>query len=453
MPVQTRRRGTPLDPTGNPASTRSGGTYQAGTTYGGNATGHGRAGTTYGRGGGTTYGGGERRPDGAGHGAGPGPGGPGGPGRGGPGGRGGKARKRKDPLWARLVVIFGAVLMLASGGLIVGSKALIGRYTENISQEDLLGTAVKAQPGKALEGPINILLLGVDERLSSPGDIRSDTIIILHIPATHDQAYLVSVPRDTYVDVPAFKRSGYPGGRSKITDAFHAGFQNGGGRPGGAQLVAKILKNMTGIEFNGAAIIDFRGFRRVIDALGGVNMCVDHEVQSQHIRLVDGKQIYIGADTSKKYVGKPVIHKEGCRRMEGWEALDYSRQRYGLPRGDYDRQRHQQQLIKAMAKEAMGKGMITDPRKLDRVIQAAGKAFTLDTGGVPIADFIFTLRGVAANDLVLVKTNAGNFNSAGLKGVSAETLNPKSLEMLDAVRDGSLDQWLVGHPEFVSKEK
>ncbi|HEU5107298.1 MAG TPA: LCP family protein, partial [Micromonosporaceae bacterium] len=363
-------------------------------------------------------------------------------------------RKRRDPLWARLVVIFGALLMVTSGTVIVGSKVLIGRYTENINQENLLGGAVKARkPGTELEGAINILLLGVDERLSNPGDIRSDTIIILHIPASHDQAYLVSVPRDTFVDVPAFKPSGYPGGRSKITDAFHAGYQNGAGRPGGAQLVAKILNGLTGIEFDGAAIIDFRGFRRVIDALGGVNMCVDHEVESQHIRLVDGKPIYIGVDESKRYQGKPLIHKEGCRRMEGWRALDYSRQRYGLPKGDYDRQRHQQQLIKAMAKEAVSKGMITDPGKLDRVIKAAGKAFTLDTGGVPIADFIFTLRGVAANDLVLVKTNGGDFNSAGVQGTSAESLSPESLEMFGAVRDGTLSEWLISHPAYVSKEK
>jgi LCP family protein required for cell wall assembly len=350
--------------------------------------------------------------------------------------------------------VFGAVLMLASGGAIVGSKMLIGRYTENIAQEDLLGNTVKtkADGGKALEGPINILLLGVDERTRNPGDVRSDTIIVLHIPATHDQAYLVSVPRDTFVDVPAFKPSGYSGGRSKITDAFHAGAQNGAGRAGGAQLVAKIINKMTGIEFNGAAIIDFRGFKRVIDALGGVRMCVDHRVTSQHMRLVDGKPTWL-ADARKVGGGQPVVHKEGCRRMEGWEALDYSRQRYGLPKGDYDRQRHQQQLIKAMAKEAMSKGMITDLGELDRVIKAAGKAFTLDTGGVPIADFIFTLKGVAANDLVLVKTNAGDFNSAHVEGISAETLSQESLEMFGAVRDGTLAEWLISHPSYVSKEK
>jgi LCP family protein required for cell wall assembly len=434
-----------------PGKTRGGTTYGGGgTTYGGGTYGGGGTGTAYGVPGGP--------------GASGGPGRPGWPGRPVPGGAGPKKpggnqktkrkTKRKDPLWARLIVIFGALLMVTSGSVIVGSKMLIGRYTEDINQENLLGGAVKArEPGKALEGPINILLLGVDERTSDPGDIRSDTIIVLHVPASHDQAYLVSVPRDTFVDVPSFKPSGYPGGRSKITDAFHAGYQNGGGRSGGAQLVAKVINQLTGIEFNGAAIIDFRGFRRVIDALGGVNMCVDHQVESQHIRLVDGKRIYIGADASKRYLGKPVIHKVGCKRMEGWEALDYSRQRYGLPKGDYDRQRHQQQLIKAMAKEAVSKGMITDLGKLDRVIKAAGEAFTLDTGGVPIADFIFTLRGMAANDLVLVKTNGGDFNSAGISGTSAESLSPESLEMFGAMRDGTLADWLISHPAYIAKEK
>ena len=90
--------------------------------------------------------------------------------------------------------------------------------------------------------------------------------------------------------------------------------------------------------------------------------------------------------------------------MEGWEALDYARQRYGLNNGDYDRQRHQQQLIKAIAKKASSSGVLTNPIKVNSLIKAAGKAFVLDTGGVPVADFIFTLKGVAANDLVLLRT-------------------------------------------------
>ena len=103
---------------------------------------------------------------------------------------------------------------------------------------------------------------------------------MLHIPASHDQAYLVSIPRDTEVKVPAFPKSKYPGGTAKATEAFFHGAQNGGGWAGGAQLMAATIKNLTGISFDGAAIIDFNGFRGVIDALGTVHLCVDQEVES-----------------------------------------------------------------------------------------------------------------------------------------------------------------------------
>ena len=85
---------------------------------------------------------------------------------------------------------------------------------------------------------------------------------------------------------------------------------------------------------------------------------------------------------------KTIWHEKGCKDMEGWEALDYARQRYGLKNGDYDRQRHQQQLIKAIAKKASGSGVLTNPIKVNSLIKSAGKAFVLDTGGVPVADFL-----------------------------------------------------------------
>ncbi|MEK8108883.1 hypothetical protein NKG94_36625 [Micromonospora sp. M12] len=106
----------------------------------------------------------QQRPSGGGPGARP-------PGSGGGGGRSGgggskKRTKRKDPLWARLTVVFGAVLMLSSGVAIVGSKALIGQATGGIAKGNLLGDAGKsdAEGGASLDGPIDMLLLGVDAR-------------------------------------------------------------------------------------------------------------------------------------------------------------------------------------------------------------------------------------------------------------------------------------------------
>ncbi|MFE9689734.1 LCP family protein [Micromonospora sp. NPDC005806] len=378
-----------------------------------------------------------------------------GPGGRGPGAGGAKKRtKRKDPLWAKLTVIFGAVLMMTSGVAIVGSKAVIGQATSGIAQRNLLGDAGKteAEGGNSLDGPIDMLLLGVDARERwAKDDVRSDTIIILHIPASHDQAYLISIPRDTEAQIPANPKSGYKGGVDKINAAFFHGAQNGGGWEGGAQLMAKTIKSMTGISFDGAAIINFGGFKSVIDALGTVRICVSHEVKSHHMSMVDGKPMW-NADakkTGKAYT--PVVHKKGCREMEGWEALDYARQRYGLPNSDYDRQQNQQQLIKAMAKKATDKGMLTNPLKLNQLIKAAGKAFILDTGGVPIADFIYTLKGVSGNDLVTLRTNGGTYspNSDGSK----ESLNELSMQMFRAVKNDKLADFVVANPGVLSTRK
>ncbi|MFG1658015.1 LCP family protein [Micromonospora chersina] len=375
------------------------------------------------------------------------------PGPGGPGG-GKKRTKRKDPLWAKLTVIFGAVLMMTSGLAIVGSKAVIGQATSSIDQGNLLGDAGKtnAEGGNSLDGPIDMLLLGVDARQRwAADDVRSDTIIILHIPASHDQAYLISIPRDTEARIPAFEKSGYRGGTDKINAAFFHGAQNGGGWEGGAQLMAKTIKSMTGISFDGAAIINFGGFKNVIDALGTVRICVSHEVKSHHMSMVDGKPMW-NADAKKS--GKsytPVVHKKGCKEMEGWEALDYARQRYGLPNSDYDRQQNQQQLIKAMAKKATDKGMLTNPIKLNALIKAAGKAFILDTGGVPIADFIFTLKGVSGNDLVTLRTNGGTYSPNA--DHSKESLNELSMDMFRAVKNDKLADFVVANPSVLSTRK
>ncbi|MGI5212710.1 LCP family protein [Plantactinospora sp. CA-290183] len=373
-----------------------------------------------------------------------GPGKGGGPGRGGRGGS--KPRRPRSPIWARLTLVFGVVLMLTSGVALVGMQVVIGEATSNIQQDNLLGAAGKsdAEGGKDLEGPIDLLLLGIDSRARLDADnVRADTIIVLHIPATHDQAYLLSIPRDTEVQVPAFKTSRYGGGTAKATEAFFHGAQNGGGLAGGAQLMAQTVNRLTGISFDGAAIINFSGFKKVIDALGSIRMCVRQEVKSYHMTLVNGEPEWNHDADRMSGVKKPVVHKKGCREMAGWEALDYSRQRYGLTRGDYDRQQNQQQLIKAMAKKAVADGVMTNPLKLQRLMKAAGEAFILDTGSTPVADFVFTLRGVAANDLVLLRTNNGDFsgNSSG-----REVLTPLSREMFAAVRSDRMDDFIIAHP-------
>jgi LCP family protein required for cell wall assembly len=355
----------------------------------------------------------------------------------------------RAPFWAKFLVVLGTLLMLGSSAGLVGTQWLISTATKAVVQQTLIGgTSKKAKSwittGSSVRGPVDLLLLGVDARKRwAVDDLRADTIIVLHIPATHDRAYLVSIPRDTEVRVPAFARSRYPGGVAKATEAFFHGAQHGGGWAGGAQLLAQTLTNATGVTFDGAAIIDFAGFKSVVDALGGVRLCVDQRVRSRHMVYVDGRPTVL---SEARRLGKPttpVWHEKGCRAMAGWAALDFARQRYGLANGDYDRQRHQQQLLKAIVQKAGSTGVLTNPFKVNRLIKAAGKAFVLDTGGVPVADFVFSFRGITAGDMVLLRTNDGTY-AGNARG--RETLTPRSRAMFAALRQDRLAEFVADNP-------
>ncbi|RKR89102.1 LytR family transcriptional attenuator [Micromonospora pisi] len=364
-------------------------------------------------------------------------------------------------------MIAGCVLLAMSGAAYAVTRVAIDKATSNITQTTLLADDARAPrrtsapSGKKIDGALNLLLAGIDVRPGWDAGARSDTIMIVHIPATHDQAYLISIPRDWRVPIPANPETDYPGGTDKINAAFEFGYRGDGTelekRARGFKLLAKTLHAQTGLTFNGAALIDFQGFQSVIRELGGVDMCVDQRASSIHLAYDrNGKIVPIKFDEASHRVfdvppgGKVVVHEIGCRSMSAELALDYARIRYGLPKTDYDRQRHQQQLIRAIVTKATSAGVVTDLGKINRVVTAAGKAFILDTQGVPIVDFIFTLKGVAANDLVVLKTNQGNFAEVKINGISYQRLTEESLEMLHAARDGELPSFVAAHPEMVA---
>jgi LCP family protein required for cell wall assembly len=342
---------------------------------------------------------------------------------------------------------------------------LIGQATSGVTQQNLLGDSGVA-PGKAasIDGAINLLLVGLDVRPGQTDDsVRADTIVILNIPASHDQAYLVSIPRDTRVAIPDYPKTNFKGWSTKINAAFQGGYRGPGTieqkRQRGVELLAMTIKQLVpGIKFTGAAIIDFDGFQAVLRELGGVDLCVDAKAESIHLAEdANHKTAFIWYDEAAGKVRgvppgfHPIVYEKGCQHMDPERALDYSRIRKGscCPNGDYDRQRHQQQLLKAIAKQAISLGVVTDPGKLVRVMQAAGKAFILDTQGIPIANFLFTLKGVTTNELAMVKTNAGRTNT--IKGTSDEQLTEESMQMLAAVRDDKLFDFLTAHPLFIGQ--
>ena len=364
--------------------------------------------------------------------------------------------RAKSPLWAKLLLTLGVLLTVTSTAVILGGRALIANVSASIPQQTLLPVEVRAT-GTTIEGPLNILLLGMDERAKQEDTIRTDTMIIAHVPANHDAIYLVSLPRDWLVDVPAFQPASFAGGQRKLTEAFQIANTRDGkgdlspaGRQRGVSLTAQTISQLVpggGLRFNAVALIDFKGFEGMVRAIDGVEMCVDQDTTSLHY---DDKGNYV-SDTNRAGV-KPKTYRKGfCGAMRPWEALDYVRQRKSLPNGDYDRQRHQQQFLHAVFEKMTSRQVLTDIGGFNELKSAAGQLFTLDLNGIALEDWIFSLRHLGAEDIQLVQQNAGKVNPARIGGVDYEIITETNRELLTAVREDRVFEFLSQHPDWIAR--
>jgi anionic cell wall polymer biosynthesis LytR-Cps2A-Psr (LCP) family protein len=379
-----------------------------------------------------------------------------------------KQGRPRSPRWALWCVVVGALLVAGSGVAVAGSRVLLGTATETVTRQNLLGETRVETERVTVKGAKTILLVGLDTRPNQdPSKLtRSDSIILLHVPADHKAAYLVSLPRDTYVRIPEFDNGAqrYAGGRNKINAAFAYGSRGLTGDKaltGGFTLLAKTVKKQTGITPDAGAIIDFPGFRKVVNVLGKVCMYVDTTTTSIHI----GRDKRTG-EIAKPYVTHsdgtidykvrgvtPNIYRKGDHCFTPTEALDFVRQRDLLEDDSYDygRQRHQQQFFKAIITNMMDKGL-DSPTRLPGLLKALGKTMTVDDGGIPLQDWVFALRGIRPDDLITIKTNNGEFNSDDIPGVgSAEILSRTSLELLKSIKDDEVDQFILANPTWVTK--
>jgi anionic cell wall polymer biosynthesis LytR-Cps2A-Psr (LCP) family protein len=266
------------------------------------------------------------------------------------------------------------------------------------------------------------------------------------------------------VSIPAYDNGKVPyaGGKNKINAAFAYGSRGLTGKAAqahGFELLALTVRKLTGITPDAGAIIDFQGFEQVVRVLGKVCMYVDETTTSIHVgHTADGR-------TAKPYVTHPDgtiaykvpgvtpnVYTKGNHCFTPAEALDFVRQRDLLANADYDygRQRHQQQFLKAVLKAVVHDGL-TSPTRLPGLLSAVGKAMTVDDGGIPLQDWAFAMRNVDPDQLVIVKTNDGHFNSRTVPGVgSVEILDGTSRQLLQAVRSDTVGTFLRANPTWRS---
>ena len=147
-----------------------------------------------------------------------------------------------------------------------------------------------------------------------------------------------------------------------------------------------------------------------------------------------------------------MVYEVGCRHLLPWQALNYVRQRKSLDDGDYGRQRHQQQFIKAVAKAALSQGL-TDPRKLDKVLTAAGKALTVDYQNGSLAEWVFLAKGLPLENMIMLEANGGKYASVDCPdGSSCQQLTPDSLKMYQAVKNDTLPAFIQAHPDWIAEQ-
>jgi len=305
------------------------------------------------------------------------PGYPGGPGQrgpgparpGGPGGAGGVGvpawlRRLRRP---RLSLIIVVVLVL-----LIGYPVLLGVTAwKSVNRVNALAPAHAVTDTADTPGT-TYLVVGSDSRsdltdaerkrlgTGSTTGQRTDTIMLLHVPAGSGPTVLVSVPRDSYVSIPGH-------GQNKINAAYAYG---------GAPLLIRTLEQASGVRIDEYVETGLGGFASVVDALGGVTLCPKFNMKDKdaHINL-----------------------KKGCQPMDGKTALGYARARHSDPRGDLGRVERQRETLAAIAKKTLAPSTLIQPWRAFPAAKAGGGALTVDESTSPLglAHFVLAMRAVA----------------------------------------------------------
>ena len=264
----------------------------------------------------------------------------------------------------RLLRVFAAVASAGALGLtiVAGSASLAVQSLEsNVTQIDI-SPQVGVRPvdfGNLSEGPVTFLVMGSDARTGEGNKgygnfegARSDTTMLVHIYPDRDSAVVVSIPRDTVVDLPACLDA--EGKRlPPERDRFNMAFDRGG--PG---CTIKTVEAITGLTVDHFVVLDFNGFKRTIDALGGVEVCLTRPLKD-----------------AKSGVDLPA----GRTRVSGEEALGFVRVRHNIGDGsDISRINRQQLFMSSLIQEVTDTGLLTDPLRIWRVLRESSKSIATD---------------------------------------------------------------------------
>lgn len=270
---------------------------------------------------------------------------------------------------ALAVLLAGVLFVVSSAGFVYASlSSQFANRVVNIDAYSVDGQS-KATPDSFEGRAVNILVVGTDSRNGASGELgagdaddvpglRNDSTMVIHVSADRSRVQIVSIPRDTLVDIPACKHRDGTTSEPTSDDMFNNAMvygSNGGDdqediAPGIA-CVKSTVEKLSSMSIDAFMVVDFAGFINMIDALGGVWFNIPEHIEDE------SAQLYIDA---------------GCWKLSGTHALAYMRSRKGQGDGsDISRIGRQQQLISAMLRELQEKNYVTDPGALINFLQAA----------------------------------------------------------------------------------
>lgn len=258
----------------------------------------------------------------------------------------------------------------------------------------------------------NVLLVGSDSREGMTredrnrlgtghddgGGARTDSILVLHTGG--GDSTLLSIPRDSYVEIPGY-------GMNKINTAFSIG---------GAKLLTQTIEQNTDLKIDGYMEIGFGGFAQVVDAVDGVDICVKNDM--------DDEQAHINL-------------KKGCQTLDGKNALGYVRARYSDPEGDLGRAKRQREFLGALSSKMMTPANVLLPWRVHSLGTSTGDALTVgeDDSAFSTGRALWAFRGVSSGEGNSVTVPISNNNLPTPAGSAVQWDEEQSQQLFEDLRE------------------
>ncbi len=335
-------------------------------------------------------------------------------------------RRARKPLIGLLIC-----LLLLCAAALTGILWLEAKVDANIQRLPDTFSGLTDRPSKPTSGAaadaMNILVLGTDARSDSPttgaeapgwkpGQARSDTMLLVHLDGDRRSASVISIPRDSWVDIPGH-------GKGKVNWAYSFG---------GPRLTVETVEKMTDVRIDHLTVIDWDGFKALTDAVGGVDIDIP-------------KTVYDSA--------RGVRWEAGRHHLDGEQALLYVRQRHGLRDGDLDRVARQQAFLRTLLKETLHQELRKNPDQVLDLLSLFSKHASVDDewSTTQMAKLAASLRNLRTDDISYLTVPTDGTGMVGDQSVVR--LDPsRDLDLWRAVREDRVAAWADDNQDLLTPD-